>query len=320
MVTLPAIDMICQSEVLLPEPSIQGLQTLERRLQKLIAEGKTKFLRRDYQGAEVEYRKVLKAALAIGNKGLSAVASAMIGAALRNQDKLQESKDYYIQATEANPSLFEAWAARGVVSFNLEDYPDAVLSCNRALALKPDEPDLWLLKGYALAKQSHIDAALQALVGGLKLNPGDADGWLIHARLLTEQSKYDESLDSFEQAFALRKRLSKQLHEPLYYLYALALLARGVEVKRKGSLNRVQGLMAKLRRLQIQGRIEGRARAVRKAIKDFKDSYPQHRKPFNALMAMLQDPWVGWQAASYIIGEHWPKGLSVVEAVKQARE
>ena len=61
----------------------------------------------------------------------------------------------------------------GKKNLDSENYVDAISFFDQALALKPDSPDIWNLKGIALRSLGRYDEASECYNKSLKLDPRD---------------------------------------------------------------------------------------------------------------------------------------------------
>lgn len=158
-------------------------------------------------------------------------------------------------------------------------------------------------------------------MGVLSIEPKHVEAWGNKAQALMARGRYEEAEKSLAHAFELRHRLPSQSQRELYRTYAQLLLRIGVAKLSGQDEEGAWTAMALLRRIQIQARIEGRARAMKAGLAEASAALAAtDPEKLRVVLGMLQDPWVGWTAASYIISEHWPRGLSVVDAVRAARE
>ncbi|GEM_PF-6375587 len=158
-------------------------------------------------------------------------------------------------------------------------------------------------------------------MSALSARPEYAEAWLDKGRALVVRGRYREAEESLAGAFRLRYGLPSQSQRELYKTYAQLLLRIGAGKLSEHDEEGAWTAMAVLRRIQIQARIEGRARAVKAGLAEASEAFAvADPDTLRVLLEMLEDPWVGWTAASYIIGEQWPRGLSVVDAVRSARE
>jgi len=61
----------------------------------------------------------------------------------------------------------------GKKNLDSENYVDAISFFDQALALKPDSPDIWNLKGIALRSLGRYDEASECYNKSLELDPRD---------------------------------------------------------------------------------------------------------------------------------------------------
>ncbi len=94
---------------------------------------------------------------------------------------------------------------------------EALQVFDKAVQLRPDDPELWKNLGFALVEVGRPADAIQCLQQTLKLDPCDADAAYRVSLLLYQEERYEEALSTFT--------LSAQLqpgHFPTIYMRALA--------------------------------------------------------------------------------------------------
>lgn len=117
-----------------------------------------------------------------------------------------------------HPRLAAAHYAQGVLEMHFEQYQAAAASADRALALKPDLTDAYLLKAGALLQQGDVQHADSLMAKAFRRAPRDLDLRLGYARLLLKADRRDAASREFQVV------LRRQPDNP-QALYALGLLA-----------------------------------------------------------------------------------------------
>ena len=73
------------------------------------------------------------------------------------------SMQYFNQAINAKPYLYEPWYFRAIAKYNLDDYVGAESDCNEAIALNPYVSSMYDLRGICRIRQQKYRPALSAL-------------------------------------------------------------------------------------------------------------------------------------------------------------
>jgi tetratricopeptide (TPR) repeat protein len=97
----------------------------------------------------------------------------------------------------------------GTRLFKSENYSQATLSLDRAIALKPDFVEAYLLRGKASAEQSDLDKAMSDFSKVIELRPSDPQGWLERGSCYFELNNFQAAVADSSQAIALNPKLAK---------------------------------------------------------------------------------------------------------------
>ncbi|MBD2295908.1 tetratricopeptide repeat protein [Anabaena sphaerica FACHB-251] len=101
---------------------------------------------------------------------------------------------------------------------NLDRHEEALISFDKALSIKNNDPDIWNNQGVALANLQRYEEALQSFDKALAIKNDDPDIWLKHGGALTLLDRYEEALNSFDIALSI-----KDDDPDLYYFYSVVL-------------------------------------------------------------------------------------------------
>ncbi len=104
---------------------------------------------------------------------------------------------------------------------------EASLACNRAIAMRPGDPDAWLLKCQLLSAQGDDAAALAAAEMAVKRAPRRAEAQYWRAAVLGDLGCYEDGLAALDRAFRSLGGDDSWLLEDLYYEKATMLDAMG---------------------------------------------------------------------------------------------
>jgi tetratricopeptide (TPR) repeat protein len=94
----------------------------------------------------------------------------------------------------------------------LKRYDEALATVDRSLALRPDNIDALINRGYYLLSLSRYQEALATLDRALVLAPDDATALLNRGLVLEYLGRYDDALATYERSLALHPDNLKLLH------------------------------------------------------------------------------------------------------------
>jgi hypothetical protein len=126
-------------------------------------------------------------------QGDRAAAHELLTAALASCDKALE------QAADQATTL----GRRGYILVALQRYFEAVVSYDRALALKPGWVEAHIGRGFSLYCLNRYEAALASFDKAVALHPNRVETWLHRGRTFRKLNRFEEALASFDQALAL---------------------------------------------------------------------------------------------------------------------
>ena len=94
---------------------------------------------------------------------------------------------------------------------------------NRALRLRPEEPEAWVLKSQVLSSLEDEVAALAAANEALRLAPKSAEAMYMRGALLYDMEIYEEAIRVLDKALRLVETGDEWLLEEIYYEKGAAL-------------------------------------------------------------------------------------------------
>ncbi len=97
----------------------------------------------------------------------------------------------------------EHYYKEGSVFFKNGHYPEALASCNKALAIRPDYADAWNGRGVALAELKQPAEALASYDKALAIRPDYANAWINRGWALVELGRHEEAVASYDKGLAL---------------------------------------------------------------------------------------------------------------------
>ncbi len=104
------------------------------------------------------------------------------------------SMQYFNQAIQAKPYLYEPWFFRGVAKYYLEDYAGAERDCSEALQRNPYVVNIYELRGLTRIQQKKYTEAIGDYSRALRYDPENRGLW--HNRVLChiQNKEYDAAL------------------------------------------------------------------------------------------------------------------------------
>ena len=91
----------------------------------------------------------------------------------------------------------------GVSFAKLGQYAEAVDSCDKAIAIKPDLYEAWFNRGNALAQLGRHAEALASHDKAIAINPNDAIAWYNRGVSLYKLGRDAEAVASYDKAIAI---------------------------------------------------------------------------------------------------------------------
>ena len=110
----------------------------------------------------------------------------------------------YDRAIALKPDYARAYNNRGVALGRLERHADALASYDRAVALMPDYAEALDNRGIALAELNRPAEALQSHERAIAFSPKYAEAFYNRGNVLRDLNRHVEAIDSYERALALK--------------------------------------------------------------------------------------------------------------------
>lgn len=122
-----------------------------------------------------------------------------------------DSKDY-VQALKLVKSLEKRFPAnveefynlRGIIFYSLKLYEDAIVACQEALKLKPDDASVWFILADSYQENGEVGKAIAAYQGGLAIKPDNAGAWNDLGVAYSKEGKTDQALAAYQQAVKIK--------------------------------------------------------------------------------------------------------------------
>ena len=134
------------------------------------------------------------------------------GNVLFAMNRAAEALEAYDRTIQLKPDLYGVWRDRGVLLVATQQYLAGLGSFDKATELKPDDYVLWYMRGNLLNKDLRdYPQAIASYDRALAINPSFADAWMGKGRALHEQGQYTEALTAFGRSLQLSPNLTVAL-------------------------------------------------------------------------------------------------------------
>lgn len=130
------------------------------------------------------------------------------GFACKKQGLIQEALADYSQALELHPQYVDAYIARGLTLYELQQYQQALADFNEAGKLKPHFTRVYVLAGAMQRLLGDYDQAIAKLNTAIELNPYYPDAFFTRGVVYVDCQDYDHALRDFAQAIELNPHYS----------------------------------------------------------------------------------------------------------------
>jgi tetratricopeptide (TPR) repeat protein len=119
--------------------------------------------------------------------------------ALNYQGKYDEAILACDRAIKINPQNADARTAKGTALFGQGKYDEAIAAYDEAIRLDPKFAKAWNNMGVTLLFQKKYGEAIKAFDETIRLNPNDAEARNNKGSALADQGKYDESIQAYSR-------------------------------------------------------------------------------------------------------------------------
>jgi tetratricopeptide (TPR) repeat protein len=119
-----------------------------------------------------------------------------------DRDSYEESLQYTKKIIEIRGSSFD-WFKQSIAMAGLNRFKDALMSCNQALTIEPNNDIFWCLNSICLSELGcHEDAIINA-EKAIQINPKDAFTWSTHGLCLSLSGFHNDAIASVEKAIQI---------------------------------------------------------------------------------------------------------------------
>ncbi|MEM1172728.1 MAG: tetratricopeptide repeat protein, partial [Cyanobacteria bacterium P01_H01_bin.35] len=108
------------------------------------------------------------------------------------------------EALEIEPNNYEAWNNKGIALENLERYEQAIAAYEKALEIKPDYHYAWNNKGIALENLERYEQAIAAYEKALEIKPDYHYAWDNKGDALRNLERYEQAIYAYEKALEIK--------------------------------------------------------------------------------------------------------------------
>jgi tetratricopeptide (TPR) repeat protein len=113
---------------------------------------------------------------------------------------------WYMYKSYVDPLHAKESFDAGTRLFKIARYNQAELSFDRAISLKPDLVEAYLLRGKSYVEQSEPEKALRDFTKVIELRPSDPAGWIARGSAYLELNNFQAAIEDASQAIAANPR------------------------------------------------------------------------------------------------------------------
>ncbi|MCG9893501.1 MAG: tetratricopeptide repeat protein [Thermosynechococcaceae cyanobacterium MS004] len=156
-----------------------------------------------------DYGEALKIAEKLFQVRDSWVERRMYGNCLGRLERFEEAIASYDKALQIKPDDPQSWHARSDALYSLGRYEEAIVSCDKALQIQSDsdycwDSFFWNNRGVALDKLGCHEEAIASYDKALRHKPDFYDAWYNRGSALNDLGRYKEAITSFDKALQLK--------------------------------------------------------------------------------------------------------------------
>ncbi|WP_044034283.1 tetratricopeptide repeat protein, partial [Microcystis aeruginosa] len=117
----------------------------------------------------------------------------------QRQEKLAEIKAYLSDSPSLDPvQTSELWHKKGLIHQMGKEYEQAIASYDRALEIKPDDPEAWYNRGIALGNLGRFEQAIASWDRALEIKPDKHEAWYNRGVALGNLGRFEEAIASWD--------------------------------------------------------------------------------------------------------------------------
>ena len=112
----------------------------------------------------------------------------------------EEAVISFDKAIAIKPDHADAWSNRGIALIDLKSCEEAVISFDKAIAIKPDHAEAYYNRGSALRELKGVEEAIASYDRAIEIQPDYAEAFLNRGNALTSICRYKEAAESYREA------------------------------------------------------------------------------------------------------------------------
>ncbi len=121
------------------------------------------------------------------------------GIFLMHTDRFEEAVDFFKSFVDADPSDVEAWYKLAVAYLGAGRLDEGLASTERAVELKPDDPELLDLMGGICSLKNDDEAALEYFERAIEARPDHTRGWISKIMTLRTLDRIEEAKEAYRE-------------------------------------------------------------------------------------------------------------------------
>ncbi len=179
---------------------------------------------------------IVKIISAIGLLGAGVVASIYIVNNINSTNAIELSKQgntlydlqrypdalaTYEKAVEIRPDYPQAWDGQGKTLYELKKYKQALTAYDKAIQLQPLYLEAWSGRGFTLNKLQRYREAIASFEKALEVENKDPKTWNARGEALMNLKEYDQAIKSFEKAIEFKSDYPEAWYNKAWVLQSL---------------------------------------------------------------------------------------------------
>lgn len=129
------------------------------------------------------------------------------GIFLMHTDRFEEAVEFFKSFVDADPSDVEAWYKLAVAYLGAGRLDDGRASAERAVEIKPNDPELLDLLGGILSLKNDDEGAIEYFDRAIEAKPDHVRGWISKVMTLRNLDRIDEAKDTYREGVSQAPRL-----------------------------------------------------------------------------------------------------------------
>lgn len=122
------------------------------------------------------------------------------GYALMALDRPEEAIECFGKALEIKPDYREGWVIKAVALAMLKKFKEAISAIDEAIKINPGCPEVWNIKGLCLGYMEMYDEADDAFYEAVKIKPDYANAWYNRGCNYGNNKNHKEAICAFDKA------------------------------------------------------------------------------------------------------------------------